>query len=132
MSLGELASPRQRMNGPGISEVVHVELHTGDLPHARSFYQQLLGWGPVPIQTACGAYLALDVGDAVGGGIVQCPTPHPLWLPYVNVERIGDVTERARALGARILLEPREGPSGWRSVVAAPWAGEIAFWQAKR
>jgi predicted enzyme related to lactoylglutathione lyase len=132
MNLGELASPRQRMKGPGTSEVVHVELHTGDLAHARSFYQQLLGWGPVPIQSPCGAYLALDLGHTVGGGIVQCPTPHPLWLPYVNVERIGDVTERARALGARVLLEPREGPSGWRSVVAAPWAGEIAFWEAKR
>ena len=70
--------------------------------------------------------------DGVGGGIVQCPTPHPLWLPYVNVEGIGEVTERARLLGGRVLLEPREGPAGWRSVVAAPWAGEIALWEAKR
>ena len=68
----------------------------------------------------------------VGGGIVQCPTPHPLWLPYVNVERIGEVTERAWELGGRVLLEPREGPAGWRSVVAAPWAGEIALWEGKR
>jgi predicted enzyme related to lactoylglutathione lyase len=120
------------MRGPGTSEVVHLELHTGDLPHARTFYQQLLGWSPAPIQSPCGAYLALDLGNTVGGAIVQCPTRHPLWLPYVNVEQIGKVTERARALGARVLLEPREGPSGWRSVVAAPWAGEIAFWEAKR
>ena len=47
MILGELASPRQRMRGPGTSEVVHVELHTANLPHARSFYQQLLGWSAV-------------------------------------------------------------------------------------
>ncbi|MGZ4196075.1 MAG: hypothetical protein ACXVVQ_01140 [Solirubrobacteraceae bacterium] len=109
-----------------------MELHTGDLTYARSFYEQLLGWGPQPIQTRCGTYLALDLGDTVGGGIVQCPTPRPLWLPYVNVERIGETTERARLLGARVLLEPREGPAGWRSVVAAPGAGEIALWQAKR
>ena len=132
MNLGELASPRQRMKSSGTSEVVHVELHTRDLPQARSFYQQLLGWGPVPIQTPCGAYLALDFGHTVGGGIVQCPTRHPLWLPYVKVQRIGEVTDRARALGARVLLEPREGHSGWRSVVATPAGGEIAFWQAKR
>ena len=113
------------------SEVVHVELHTGDLGRARSFYEQLLGWDPEPIRTRCGSYLALDLGDGVGGGIVQCPTPHPLWLPYVNVEGIGDVTNRARLLGARVLLEPREGPAGWRSVVATPWAGEIALWEAK-
>jgi predicted enzyme related to lactoylglutathione lyase len=113
------------------SEIVHVELHTDDLPHARSFYEQLLGWSAEPIQTCCGSYLALDLGHTVGGGIVQCPTPRPLWLPYVNVERIGETTERARLLGARVLLEPREGPAGWRSVVATPWAGEIALWQAK-
>jgi predicted enzyme related to lactoylglutathione lyase len=42
------------------------------------------------------------------------------------------VTERARELGAAVLLEPREGPAGWRSVVAAPASGELAFWQPKR
>ena len=120
------------MRGARTSAVVHVELHTGDLRHARSFYEQLLGWSPEPIRTRCGSYLALDVGHGVGGAIVQCPTPHPLWLPYVEVEGVGETTERARLLGARVLLEPREGPAGWRSVVAAPWAGEVALWEAKR
>ena len=40
--------------------------------------------------------------------------------------------EAMSRLGAAVLLEPREGPAGWRSVVAAPAAGEIAFWQPKR
>jgi hypothetical protein len=132
MSLGELASRKQRMEVARTGEVVHVELHTGDLGQARSFYEQLLGWNPEPIRTPCGSYLALALGHGVGGGIVQCPTPHPLWLPYVNVEGIGEVTERAWELGGRVLLEPREGPAGWRSVVAAPWAGEIALWEGKR
>jgi hypothetical protein len=30
------------------------------------------------------------------------------------------------------VLEPREGPVGWRGVVAAPAAGELTFWQPKR
>ncbi len=42
------------------------------------------------------------------------------------------MTERAGRLGATVLLEPREGPAGWRSVVATPAGGDIAFWQAKR
>ena len=50
----------------------------------------------------------------------------------MEVSQIADATERARRLGASVLLEPREGPAGWRSVVAAPAAGEIAFWQRKR
>lgn len=115
-----------------MNEVVHLELHTGDLPQARAFYEQLFGWRPASIRTTGGSYVALELGDTIGGGIVQCPTPHPLWLPYVNVERIGEVTDRARMLGARVLLSPREGPAGWRSVVAAPSTGEIALWQSKR
>ena len=33
-------------------------------------------------------------------------------------------TERARELGAVVLLEPREGPSGWRSIVSSPGRGD--------
>jgi predicted enzyme related to lactoylglutathione lyase len=53
-------------------------------------------------------------------------------LPYVEVDQIAAATHRARKLGASVLLEPREGPAGWRSVVATPSGGEIAFWQPKR
>jgi hypothetical protein len=31
-----------------------------------------------------------------------------------------------------VKLEPREGPAGWRSVIATPAGAEIAFWQQKR
>ena len=59
--------------------------------------------------------------------------PHrPLWLPYVQVGDIGAATDRALALGAALLLAPREGPAGWRSVVSTPVGGELAFWQQKR
>jgi predicted enzyme related to lactoylglutathione lyase len=30
-----------------------------------------------------------------------------------------------------VLLEPREGPAGWRSVITTPEAGQIALWQQK-
>jgi uncharacterized protein len=112
--------------------VTHLELHTGDLPGAGAFYRQLLRWRAERIDAGCGSYLALELGRGFGGGIVECDTPRALWLPYVEVDEVGDVTDRARRLGARVLLEPREGPAGWRSVVATSAGGEIAFWQPKR
>jgi hypothetical protein len=33
-----------------------------------------------------------------GGGIVECGTVRPLWLPYVRVDQIEESTERARQL----------------------------------
>jgi predicted enzyme related to lactoylglutathione lyase len=112
--------------------VVHLELHTGDLAGARALYGDLCGWRPEPIETRCGTYLALGLGGGVGGGIVQCGTPRAMWLPYVEVAQVDEATERARRLGASVLLHPREGPAGWRSVIATAEGGQIAFWQPKR
>jgi predicted enzyme related to lactoylglutathione lyase len=112
--------------------VVHLELHTGDLPAACSFYSLVCGWRPERVETGSGTYCGLDLAGGFGqGGVVECKTPHPLWLPYVEVADIADVTERARRLGASVPFAPREGPAGWRSVVATPAGGEIAFWQPK-
>ena len=111
--------------------VVHLELHTGDLARASTFYAQLCGWRAEEIETAAGAYHALGFGGGFGGGIVECGTRRAVWLPYVEVDDLDAATDRARALGAAVLLGPREGPAGWRSVVATPAGGEIAFWQPK-
>ena len=111
--------------------VVHLELHTGDLARASTFYAQLCGWRAQRIDTAGGSYQALGLGGGLGGGIVECGTRRPLWLPYVEVEHVEAATDRALALGASVLLGPREGPAGWRSVVATPAGGEVAFWQPK-
>lgn len=113
------------------SPVIHLELHTGDLGGARDYYEQLCGWRHERIDTRCGSYLALELGRSLGGGIVACGTDRSLWLPYVEVAEIGEATERARALGSSVLLEPREGPAGWRSVVSSPAGGELALWQPK-
>jgi predicted enzyme related to lactoylglutathione lyase len=115
----------------GPRPVVHLELHTEDLSRASDFYIRLLGWPAARIDTEHGCYLALDLGREITGGLVECATERPLWLPYVEVDRIDVLTEHARRLGASVLLEPREGPAGWRSVVCAPDAGQVALWQPK-
>src|SRR5271170_7521406 len=90
-----------RQNG-----VVHLELHTHDQAEVRAFLWELLGWrswqaGPVDHD-----YLALSVGDRVGGGIVECGQRPPSWLPYIGVGDVGHATERACELGASVLLPP--------------------------
>jgi predicted enzyme related to lactoylglutathione lyase len=112
--------------------VVHLELHTGDLRRAHELYAELCGWRSEHIDTDHGSYLALDLGKEMGGGIVECGARRPIWLPYVGVEDVRATTDHARYLGASVLLSPREGPAGWRSVVSSPTGGEIAFWQQKR
>ena len=120
------------MTPPCCNPVVHLELHTGDLPRARDLYAELCGWRAERIETRAGSYLSLELGGGLQGGIVECPVRGSRWLPYVEVGEIAAATDRARGLGACVLLEPREGPAGWRSVVRTAVGGELAFWQPKR
>jgi predicted enzyme related to lactoylglutathione lyase len=113
--------------------VVHLELHTGDRASACDFYTRLFRWRAETIECRhAGSYLTLRLGGEIGGGIVECPTRRPVWLPYVEVVDVAATTEAARELGAAVLLEPREGPAGRRSVVASPAGAEIALWQPTR
>ena len=128
------------MSLPRPSRVVHLELHTPDLGAASAFYAQLLGWHTQRIDVRWGSYHALTLGDPLGdgnrgaldGGIVECDATRATWLPYVRVEEIEEITERGRRLGASVLVEPREGPAGWSSVLRSDVGGEIALWQPKQ
>jgi predicted enzyme related to lactoylglutathione lyase len=108
--------------------LVHLELHTHDRAAAGALYRELVGWRAT---TDAGSYVAVDLGGDVGGGIVECGTERPTWLPYVEVDDVTASTAGAQRLGATVLLEPREGPGGWRSVVRTAAGGELAMWQPK-
>ena len=120
------------MHPPTGDPVVHLELHTPDGQGAGALLGALCGWRPEHLATSHGAYTALAMGRRLGGGIVECETQRPVWLPYVEVADVVAAPERARSLGATVLLDAREGPAGWRTVVASDTGGEIAFWQPKR
>jgi uncharacterized protein len=119
------------MKRSATSAVVHLELHTGNLARAGAFYRELFGWRSETIHAGAGSYQALELGDRIGGGVVECGTDRPIWLPYVKVTDISAASEDARRLGASTLLEAREGPAGWRSVLHVPAGGELALWQPK-
>jgi predicted enzyme related to lactoylglutathione lyase len=111
--------------------VVHLELHTDNLPRACAFYTHLFRWRAETVRVGCGSYLALELAAGIEAGVVERELERPVWLPYVEVTDVAEATERARLLGASVALEPREGPAGWRSVLAAPAGAEIALWQPK-
>ncbi|MGH2589199.1 MAG: VOC family protein, partial [Actinomycetota bacterium] len=78
------------MNSARANPVVHLELHTADLARACSFYTRTCGWNPERIDAGRGSYVAFKLGGQLGGGVVECETPRPLWLPYVEVGEISE------------------------------------------
>jgi uncharacterized protein len=111
--------------------VVHLELRTGNLACACAFYTWLFGWRAQKIYVGARSYFGLELGTGWRAASSSA-MPSALWLPYVEVADVREATERARLLGASVSLDSREGPAGWRSVVATPAGGEIALWQPKR
>jgi predicted enzyme related to lactoylglutathione lyase len=119
------------MHPPSRDPVVHLELHTGNLARASDFYTRTFGWQAETVQVGHCTYLSLTLGGGIEGGMVEHDGESSLWLPYVEVADLVQATERARGLGAAVILEPREGPVGWRSILAVPWGARIALWQSK-
>ena len=120
------------MSGSDKNPVVHLELRTRDLAGCCRFLTELLGWRAEIVRVGGGSYVALDLGRRLDGGITESDRGCEGWLPYAEVCDIDRMTERARAAGASVILPPREGPGGWRSVLATPTGSEIALWQPKR
>jgi predicted enzyme related to lactoylglutathione lyase len=114
-----------------VRPVVHLELHSPDREAAGNLYSELCDWRSRAVGSNGSGYTGFSLGPDLGGGIVECGTDRAIWLPYVEVADVEATTERARGLGARVLLEPREGPAGWRSVVRSDAGGEVAFWQVR-
>jgi predicted enzyme related to lactoylglutathione lyase len=119
------------MSKPLANPVVHLELRTVNLSRACAFYTELFGWSVETVRVGSQAYLALELGKGIRGGVVECDSELTAWLPYFEVAEIAEATERGRRLGATVTLGPREGPAGWRSVLTVPAGAEIALWQPK-
>jgi predicted enzyme related to lactoylglutathione lyase len=111
--------------------VVDLELDTANVVGASALSAEPCGWQPEAVKTGAGRSLAFEFGARLAAGMVKTDAPRPLWLPHVEVDRIAEATDRARRLGASVVVEPREGPAGWRSVVSTPCGGQLAFWQPK-
>lgn len=116
---------------------VHVELQTKDVEKAKQFYSGLFGWklSDMPMPGAGGTYTLIDVGEGTGGGMFQNPDPNvpPHWLAYVHVDDAAASTERARELGAQVVLDVTPvGDFGKMSVLRDPTGAHIALWQSTR
>jgi uncharacterized protein len=109
---------------------VHLELRSPDRARACAFYAELLGWRASGVRGEHESYLALAMSDVISGGVVEAEAGSS-WLPYAEISDIEEATAHAERLGAAVILEPREGPAGWRSVVGVPAGAEVALWQPK-
>jgi hypothetical protein len=100
-----------------------VDLGTNDAPGAKAFYGGLFGWEFDDLPTGDkGTYSTCRLrGKAVAGLYDRAETPG--WGSYISVEDVDRATDRARALGAGVLVEPFDTPGGGRVATVRDPAG---------
>ncbi len=116
---------------PAVGAFCWDELHTTDPDAATAFYAKLLGYttqthdmGPA------GSYTMLRRGDKERGGMMKSAMNASFWLSYVLVANVDATTDKARGLGATVIVEPRDIPGFGRfSVLTDPTGASIALWK---
>lgn len=114
---------------------VYVELNTSDVPGSKAFYTKLFDWKLEEVPNIGMDYTFIKVGEGTGGGMMKHPMPGApsMWLPYVGVDDIKAATAKAKALGAKVIVDVREVMGhGHMSVLTDPAGATIALWEQKK
>ncbi|MEP6689396.1 MAG: VOC family protein [Gemmatimonadales bacterium] len=115
-----------------------ADLGTPDAAAAKRFYTALFGWiaedrpmGP----DACYTMLTVD-GRSVAALYQQEPAAGGApaqWLSYISVGSANQSAERAKALGAAVLMEPFDVLDvGRMAMVQDPTGAVVALWEPRR
>jgi predicted enzyme related to lactoylglutathione lyase len=109
---------------------VHIELSTDDVDAAKQFYKSLFGWKlkDMPQQD----YTMIDVGTGTGGGMMkkQMPEGPAMWLPYVQVDSVKKVVDKAKKAGATATVEYQSiGDMGAIGVLTDPTGAAFGVWE---
>jgi predicted enzyme related to lactoylglutathione lyase len=79
------------------------ELMTSDIDGAREFYKSLFDWN----LKVSPEYTEMHAGEKAVGGMMQHPMPGapPSWTPYIMVESVDAIVEKAKSLGSQIFVQ---------------------------
>lgn len=98
------------------------ELVTTDPAAASAFYAKVFGWEPNTVDMGGGdTYTLFDRPGTKGpngrtmsaGGMMKTPpgVPHSFWMTYVSVENADQASDKAKRLGATIMMPPTDIPN---------------------
>jgi uncharacterized protein len=111
-----------------------VDHSSPDPVKAGAFYSGVFGWDVQEGDPEFGGYaMATKDGRNVAGiGPQQGPGPS-YWGTYVNVDSADDVTEKVRASGGTVMVEPMDvGEEGRMAVFADPAGAMFGVWEPGR
>jgi predicted enzyme related to lactoylglutathione lyase len=107
------------------------ELYTSDAKKAGDFYSNLFGWSREPMQTPTGEYTIFKKGDAQAAGMMQISKEMeampPHWMVYFAVDDSDRTVEKAKGMGARVMVPPTDIPNiGRFAILNDPQGADFA------
>jgi len=112
------------------------ELMTPDPDAAPAFYGPIMGWGTEAWDGGEKPYTMWTNGEQPLGGIMELPEEAkaagapPHWMVYISTPDIVATTEKAKELGATVLMGPMEVPEvGTFSIIADPQGAVFSAFQ---
>jgi predicted enzyme related to lactoylglutathione lyase len=116
-----------------------TELATNDTGAAKKFYTSLFGWKEKTSTGGGMTYTEFSVGDTPQGGMMeineQMKSMHvpPNWLNYFQVADCDATANKAKELGAKLLVPPQDIPNTGRfSVIQDPQGAVFAIYKQVR
>ena len=112
----------------------HVELNTSNTVAAKAFYKKIFAWKMQDMPMGPGmVYTMINTGSRqAGAGIQQKPMPDApnAWLPYVEVASVKKTIEKAKALGAQIIISYQPLPDmGAIGIFVDPTGASLGVWE---
>lgn len=91
------------------------ELMTRDLPAAKKFYSELLGWDAADSGMPGMEYTLAKVGEKDAGGMMEMPKEIPAevpahWMSYITVDDVDAAAKKVVELGGMVLHGPMDIP----------------------
>jgi uncharacterized protein len=116
---------------------VHIELNSANPDQAKTFYAGLFNWQLQDISNPAvsdSTYTVIRTEQGTGGGIMQQVPGGPNgWIPYVQVDDLRAATDKAKALGGKVMKDVTEVPQmGWFSIVQDPTGAVLGLWENER
>lgn len=111
----------------------YSELHSKDAKKARAFYSSLFDWKLEAFDLPGREYHMVDAREGHPGGITEEQFEGVSgWLTYVQVDDCAKSTRKARELGAQVVRECIEIPSGIFSVLRDPAGAPVGIFQPRK
>jgi uncharacterized protein len=99
-----------------LGSFVWFEITSRDIPRAKAFYGEVLGWTVEAMPFGDGEYEMFAAGGAPLGGYAPAEKGQPAaWMAFLSVDDVDAAAARATAAGGKVLEAPADIPGVGRS-----------------